>query len=234
MEQPDNSGQPIGSASEVVHDLDKAVEFILKDTKQTRLSIVSHSRGGIVSGLYAETYPEKVAKLVFFAPIIERKNIFLDPIIRTLRIKKPNVLYLDITPEDRINGFNKEVPNGFDPVLEQEVLDGWGEKWLASDATKNHSPSDSIRVPAGFRSDFYNTWTGNGHVNYDQIKAPTLIIRGAWDTYSTERDAKYMLKELTIAQTEYFVIANATHAAHLEKNRFSLFRKTSQFIREDN
>jgi len=58
-----------------------------------------------------------------------------------------------------------------------------------------------------------------------------LLVRGEWDSYSTDADAKWLFDSLKHAPVKRDVkIARGTHVMHFEENRFDLYEETRAFL----
>ena len=59
----------------------------------------------------------------------------------------------------------------------------------------------------------------------------SCCIRGEWDSYCTDADARWLFDALTASpQRRDVKIARATHLMHLEENRYALYRETQAFL----
>jgi len=239
MQTSSAHGEQLGKAPSAAADIEAAVAYIQNHTAAKRVSLVSHSRGGIVAGLYASQYPENIEKLVFFAPLIERQNSLTDSVVRFFNIGRPDkVAYRDLDVSERLASFENDVPQGKSSVLASEMATAWPRLWLASDgsyegALQPQPATGSVRAPAGYEDDFYNSWTGHGYVDFSKILSPTLIIRGSWDSITAAKDTAHMMKRLTATPFKKLVtIADATHVAHLEQGRFQLYSATADFLKK--
>jgi len=75
---------------------------------------------------------------------------------------------------------------------------------------------------------------GHGELAYDPalMRAPLAIIRGEWDSYSTDADASWLFDRLTASPLRRDIkIARATHLMHLEENRYALYCEAETFLR---
>ena len=63
-----------------------------------------------------------------------------------------------------------------------------------------------------------------------QILAPTLIVRGAWDSVSNDRDADWLLSRVSAPIRKDVKIAKGTHLMHLEHSRDALFATVRGFL----
>ena len=58
-----------------------------------------------------------------------------------------------------------------------------------------------------------------------------MLIRGAWDSYCTDADARWLCDAMAASPLRRDVkIARATHLMHLEENRIALYREAQAFL----
>jgi pimeloyl-ACP methyl ester carboxylesterase len=188
-----------------------------------RVSLLAHSWGTLVAGLAAAARPDVVDRLALFGPITRR-----EPGRRT----GPHGLggWYPLTAREQHDRFVGDVPAGLSPVLTRE-FDRWARDWLATDPTAAARRPASVRVPAGPSADIAAAWSG--HLPYDPagVQAPTLVVRGAWDSRTTDADAAWLLGALTRAPLRRHVkIRRGTHLLHLEAGRHALHRETAAFL----
>lgn len=218
-----SEGKPQGRAMEIYKDIDLAVNHILEQTGKTKVNLIAHSWGGSVGALYATKYPEKVAKLVLFAAITERQD--------STGYTTPTSIFEVMTPEQRVKDMRLLTPKGKECRLEPEVFNEWGDMWLGSDPLAKKLNAGSVRFPAGFDPDVEDMLHGKSYYDPAAIKAPTLIIRGEWDTYPDNTDADGLFRSLeNVPYKKYVVIEKGTHVMHLEKSRFRLYDEVLHFL----
>ncbi len=218
-------GDGLGKAEEVYLDVDRAVDFILRTTGKSKVYLIGHSWGGSVAALYASRYPAKIARLVLYASITGRQG-------HENAVKEQR--YVELAPDRRVDMMRSLTPSGEECQLEPEMRYRWGADWLASDSISAHRDAGTVRFPAGYQSDVQNLLNGHSYYNAADIMAPTLVIRGHWDSYPNDDDAKKLYRELTVAEKKYVVIDRGTHVIHLEKQRPRLYDEVYQFLKERN
>lgn len=106
--------------------------------------------------------------------------------------------------------------------------------YLASDPSSGSRDPASVLVPNGPSADIDDAWSG--HLPYDpaRITAPTLIVRGAWETVTTDADARWLYDALRSAPLKRDVkIDRGTHVMHLEASRRQLYREVAAFLTAD-
>jgi pimeloyl-ACP methyl ester carboxylesterase len=174
--------------------------------------------------LYAEKFPNKIAKLVLFAAITVRNE--------NTEIGKIEKAYETLTPGQRINSMKNLTPTGEECQLEQEMFAGWGKAWLQSDSLSFQNNSGTVKFPAGPSVDVQNLLHNKVYYNAENISVPVLIIRGEWDEYPNNADAGSLLTSLKKSPyKKYIVIKKGTHVMHLEKSRHQLYDETLRFLR---
>jgi pimeloyl-ACP methyl ester carboxylesterase len=133
FERPAEDVAPLGRAADASLQLEQAFRFIRARHGVVRLSIIAHSWGTIVSGLFAGRHPNEVDRMVFFGPIARR-----DPPAE--RVSLPGWRLISL--KDQWDRFTETVPEGEAPVLLRRHFDEWGEAYLDID------PDSRARSPA--------------------------------------------------------------------------------------
>ena len=212
-----NAGAALGRAPEAAEQIERAVRFILSETGAKRVSIIAHSWGTIVAGRFAGLHPEIVGRLVLFGPIAERN---------LPRSDEEETPWQYVTVAQQHARFIRDVPAGHPQVLVERDFPRWAETYLDSDPTSRERKPPSVQTPAGPGADVADAWSG--HLPYDpsRVTAPTLLIRGEWDSSSTDADIAWLEKSLSRSPLVLDVkVRRATHLMHLEAGRKELYAK---------
>lgn len=213
----------LGQAATAAAQLEKAVHYICDYHHVAALSIIAHSWGTIPVGLFAGKFPQRLNRLVFFAPITYRMP-------HTEPITYPAWRY--VTLADQWQRFTDDVPPGEAAVLNRIDFDKWGEHYLDSDQESRQRSPASVKVPCGPWQDISFAWDGQFAYNPGFIRAPVGIIRGEWDQASTATDVRWIFDSLTASPIKRLVtISRATHLMHLETSRFALYQEAETFLR---
>jgi len=221
------AGKSLGQAEDVYLDIDKAVNFILEITGKEKVHLIAHSWGSTVAALYASLFPQKIDRLVLFAPITVRTD--------TAHYSSSGTMYELMTPEARVKGMVSLTPKGKVSMTEPEVLHSWGNAWLESDPLAKIFNDGFVRFPSGANNDILDLSHGMAYYNPAAIQSPTLIIRGEWDRYPNNSDAEQLFKSLENApHKKYVVIEKGTHVMHLEKSRTKLYTEVINFLQTEN
>jgi pimeloyl-ACP methyl ester carboxylesterase len=217
---------PLGSVLDASQQIAAVVDFICTTARIEKISVLAHSRGTIAAGLYATRSPQRIDRLVFFAPITRR---------RSNEVPLPSSLgaHTLVTLEAQWSRFTEDVPHDHAPVLLKRHFEIWGEAYLKTDPRSASRAPPAVRIPLGATADIYSAWHGN--LGYDPrgIRSPIRIVRGEWDSLCSDADAHGLLQELSDAPIKQDVkIPAGTHLLHLEENRFALYRATRDFLSE--
>jgi pimeloyl-ACP methyl ester carboxylesterase len=223
MSMTSNIGMPLGTASEIYKDVEIAVNYICENGAG-KVHIIAHSWGGLVASIYTSLFPARVQSLVLFASVTPLQHSFAS-------IDTPAVMYEGMTPDQRVSAMESLTPKGKICQLEPEVFSKWKSAWLASDPLALKDKNREVHFPAGYASDLYELERGKFLFDPKKITVPTLLIRGAWDTYPDEKNYKQLAAALSNAPLKkYVVIPNATHVMHLEKARIILYQQVLLFL----
>ena len=222
MAQPANDAPPLGRAGDASRQLEAAICFIRNRQRADRISIIAHSWGSIVCGRLAGRCPGLIDRLVFFGPITWRARA-ADP------VGLPGWHLISL--EDQWSRFTKTVPRDADPVLLRRHFDEWRERYLDSDpASRTRSPA-AVKVPSGAFQDIFDAWAGELAYDPGLVCSPVAIIRGEWDAYCTDADARWLFDALIASPEKRDVkISRGTHLMHLEAQRHALYRESIAFL----
>jgi len=213
---------PLGRADDASRQLERAVRFICAHHRVSRISLIAHSWGSIVSGRFAGEHPRLVERLVFFGPIACRARRTDPQRLQGWRL---------ISLKDQWDRFVADVPPGEPPVSAKHHFDEWGEAYLDIDPESRTRLPHAVKTPSGAFQDIYDAWAGELAYDPALVRAPVSIIRGEWDDMCTEDDAKWLFNALKSSPIRRTVtIGRGTHLMHLEESRYALYRETEAFL----
>ncbi|MBN9007999.1 MAG: alpha/beta hydrolase [Rhizobiales bacterium] len=223
MSEPAAGNKPLGRTPDAVPQIAAVVEHIRRETGGERVHLVAHSWGTMAAGAYAAAFPESVARLVMFGPIVQRSMVGLP---------KPDAIgaWRHLSVAEQLARFVEDVPPDHPPVLIEPDLALWGPAWLATDAEASTRSPHAVKVPNGPLAD--NIAALSGQLAYDpnRVSAPTLVVRGAWDNLCQNPDAAWLMSRLGAQEKANVVIPAATHLMHLERGRDGLFAATADWL----
>jgi pimeloyl-ACP methyl ester carboxylesterase len=213
---------PLGRADDASLQLEQAIRFICAHNRVSRVSLVAHSWGSIVSGRFAGEHPRLVDRLVFFGPIAWRAR-------RTDPQRLPGWRLISL--KEQWDRFVADVPPGEPPVLAKHHFDEWGEAYLDIDPESRTRLPHAVKTPSGAFQDIYDAWAGELGYEPALVRAPVSIVRGEWDGMCTEDDAKWLFNALKSSPIRRIVtVSRGTHLMHLEESRYALYRETEAFL----
>jgi pimeloyl-ACP methyl ester carboxylesterase len=212
---------PLGRAEEASRQLEAAVRFIRARHRRGSFGIIAHSWGTIVSGRLAARCPELIDRLVFFGPITRRPRS-KDPV----RLPAWRLISL----KDQWDRFTETVPDGAAPVLSRRHFADWGERYLDIDPESRTRAPAAVKVPSGAFQDIFDAWAGELAYEPRLLRAPVAIIRGEWDAYCTDEDARWLFDALGSPNKRDIKISRGTHLMHLETMRYALYRESIAFL----
>ena len=116
-------------------------------------------------------------------------------------------------------------------MLLRRHFDEWGKRYLDSDpASRTRSPA-AVKVPSGAFQDIFDARAGELAYDPGLVRAPVAIIRGEWDAYCTDTDARWLFGALNASPERRDIkISRGTHLMHLETMRQALYRESIAFL----
>lgn len=225
---------PLGEAEELVPDIERAVDYIVKKTGVSKITLIATSRGAIPTGYYVTQHPEKVERVVFNSPIVRRDNTPEEVIKGIFGFAgRPTLPYYDISTAQRLSMLADDRPKNTALQLEPYFVAHWPSDFSKESLSesKESNAAASVRVPGGFAVDIYDAWHGK-YWNPEKVTVPVLIVRGDYDRVLTPAsDAQWLYDKLIAAPSKrYVLIDKGTHAMLFEKKRFELYREVQLFL----
>lgn len=226
---PADSDRPVGRMADVLPQLHRVVAAIRARNGDRPVALVAHSWGASVAACYASRYPRDVSALVLFAPIVPRAP-HPAPVPAPAAAPLPDHYPVSIWSQYR--RFVEDVPRGQAQVLGEAHFQAWSQAYLATDCTAATRSPPAVWTPAGPMADVRAWWSGEWLYEPARVLAPTLLVRGEWDSLCTDTDAATLLGALGSLRKVDCRIERATHLMHLEDQRTALYRHTNQFLQQ--
>jgi pimeloyl-ACP methyl ester carboxylesterase len=221
MREPASRHPPLGRASDAANQIAAVLALIRRETGRPRTSLVAHSWGSMPAARAAIAEPDRVDRLVLFAPIVRR----------TAKPAAPSLpAWRDVTVEAQHARFIEDVPEVHAPVL--VAYDRWAPAYLASDPDSATRTPPAVRIPNGPSADNAEAWAGRLAWNPAELIRPLAIVRGAWDSLCTDADAGWLLATATSASERLDTKLDAsTHLMHLETGRRVLYETVGRTLK---
>lgn len=221
MDQPPDANAPFADTKDALRDISAVVNFIAKRRGVARINLLGWSWGTALMAGYAAESPEKVEKLVLFAPMW---HPWRAPKYRgAYRTTNLNFRSAAGIPRERL-----------DEIWPLDWFNKWRDATLATDAAGAARSPAVIRAPNGVLKDMAELWAA-GRSTYDPaaIRAPTLLVVGEWDNITPPAMAQELFKRLTGAKYKrLIVLSEGSHQVLLQKNRMHLIREVQNFLEE--
>lgn len=119
-------------------------------------------------------------------------------------------------------------------MLLRRHFDEWGERYLDCDPESRTRSPAAVKVPSGAFQDIFDAWAGALAYDPGLVRTPVAIVRGEWDAYCTDADARWLLYALKSSTDRRDIkIGRGTHLMHLEAMRTALYRESIAFLNGD-
>ena len=105
-------------------------------------------------------------------------------------------------------------------------FEAWRDAMLASDP-KAGELGGMFRAPTGRLVDQFRA---NPQFDAAKITVPTLVIRGALDTFATREDNQVLTEELGSTVKQYVEIPHASHMIPYEKANMQFYKAVTDFL----
>lgn len=207
MAAPAQGKPPAVRAEAATRDLAAAIAYARKRSQVAKVDLFGWSWGCVVSGLYAGSHPERVRRLILYAPIYDR------------RLPKRHRTTGAWRTADKA-----EILGYFDVKREERAV--WVEH---IDAMFRFAGGDQLRLPNGPYRDIYGDdapiWSAS------KIVAPTLVIRGDRDPASLRAPVGRLFDALVNAPAKRLVeVGGASHFLMRERGYQQLHAIVLDFL----
>jgi pimeloyl-ACP methyl ester carboxylesterase len=225
-----NTAGPAGRMIDAVSQIHRVITLIRQKNGNKPVFLVSHSWGASTAIRYAGQYPENVKGLVVFAPVVTRTpSAPAQPAPASSAAPSPPSVY-PLSVLSQYRRFVEDVPKGQPQVLNEAHFLQWANAYLATDKTAVERTPPTVITPFGPVADIMAMWSGQNLYDAALVKAPTLLIRGAWDSLCTDADATKLMGQLGGSEKMGIKIERATHLMHLESERLKLHTEVNIFL----
>jgi pimeloyl-ACP methyl ester carboxylesterase len=193
-------------------DLAAGSEYILKQTGAKQLLLYGISSGALKAGLFAQMYPERVAKIALDAFVWTGEG---SPTLEQRRKKLPEFLARNRRDIDRAfvhSIFQRDHPG----TADEHTINAFADAILSLD--------DSM--PTGTYVDMCSRLP---LVDPKAIHAPCIILRGEYDGIASLDDLIEFYKLLPNMNKQFSVMAGISHASFQQKNYMMVYHLLHSF-----
>jgi alpha-beta hydrolase superfamily lysophospholipase len=235
MNAPPQAHPPFARLADAVRDVESAVAFIVAREQAQAVDLVGFSWGTVVAACYATISPHRVGRLALYAPLYAEVNDIWrarigDPGDRC-RIDPAIGAYRFVTRADVIQRWDNDIgPGDIDARRDRDLPDVIFATFAALDPESGRHKPPAFRSPTGALADLVSVFNGQPLYDPARITMPTLLVRGADDTTSTDSDSKRLLDAIASPNKAYRVIAPGSHFLCVEKNRAQLYECLRRFL----
>lgn len=170
-----------------------------------KIDLLGWSFGTVTTSKFAAKYPEKVRKLILYAPIFNG--------LGAAKVEKP---FNENTWENAADDFQK-LNNG---EIDTKMI----ELAVANTFLSNCWKYDKNSSPNGWRVEIL-TDKSNRLIDIENVKCPVLIIEGTKDAYINRAALADAVKNLS-PDSEFVEFAGGSHVIMMEKPFYKKFRDT--------
>lgn len=220
--RPSDADTIPGRTPEVQAQIMRAANFIQEKTGHSKVAIIAHSWGTIPAGAFAANNPERVSALLLFGPIAARPGaLTLDDLTPT-RV---------VTIDDQHAKFVQDTPPDHAPVLDETAFGKWAARYLATDPASGTRDPGAVEVPSGPIADVRMAWSGKYPYDPAALQTRTLVLRGAWDRFVTDRDANWFRNAFSnVTDFTDIKLPAGGHLMHLETGRDKVWQAARAFL----
>ncbi|MBN9560972.1 MAG: alpha/beta hydrolase [Alphaproteobacteria bacterium] len=229
MDAPAEANPPFADTASARRDVDVVVEHIRRERSVSRVVLISWSWGCAIMGSYAAAHPDKVEKLVQFAPGWLREAP--SPTDQGGRLGAWRAVTREDARKRWLNGVPESKRNDLIPA---GWFDAWADATFATDPIGAAQTPPVLRAPNGVVQDSREFWAA-GRPLYDpaRITAPTMIVVGEWDHDTPPTMAQALFARLVnTPRKRLAMIGEATHTVLMERNRMELFEQVQLFLED--
>jgi pimeloyl-ACP methyl ester carboxylesterase len=194
-------------------DLEAGSEYVLRNSKHSKLLVYGISSGALKAALFAQRRPERVARLALDAFVWTGEG---SPTLAERRKRLPEFQAKNRRPIDRAfvrSIFNRDHPG----TADEATVEAFADAILALD--------DS--VPTGTYVDMCSKLP---LVDPEKIGVPTLIMRGEYDGIAGIDDLLAFYRRLPNADKQFTVMAGISHASFQQKNYLMVYHILHSFF----
>jgi len=240
MDEPPAKNQPVTRSYLALRDIEAMVNHIKARRGVAKVTLIGWSWGAMMAGYYASLHSENVNKIVLYAPLYNFNNhTNLGPGSAVQDKRKPSQFnfalgaYRLASESANTGRWNGEIPvENKDEYREAAVPVEFWKECMATDPTSATRNPPSLRAPNGVLEDSFYQATGRPLWNAANIYVPTLLIAGAYDTWSYPEDREGLMRDLVHSPVKRStLIPDATHFVLFEKNRHTFFEEILKFVK---
>lgn len=201
-------------------DIDAAINFIRAREKNSAVALIGWSQGATRSLSYVLHYPNKVNRLILFAPAYGRDW----PLTQAAPYELTRLMGAQ-TQAEFTKGWNKQI--GCKQQVDDAIRPIIWREMLASD-------KQGARWGSGIRRAPEQDWRwGFNRSTAASIHMPTLLISGEFDTQVPATTVRELYADLASPQKVLLELGCSSHFAAWETNHHLLFKASAEWLQQN-
>jgi pimeloyl-ACP methyl ester carboxylesterase len=235
VEAPAADHAPFPRLAQAVEDIGAAVDAIRERERVEAIDLLGFSWGTVTSCAFAAAHAAAISRLALYAPLYgERNALWLGRIAEPgapTRLMAGIGAYRLMTQAALLARWNEDLGGG-DPARYREpgVAEAVFAQFAALDPGTRAGADAAFRCPAGALADLVSVFNGRPLNDASALTMPTMLVRGADDSTSTDSDARALLAAIPARDKRYCVIDPGSHFLLLERNRHRLVEALRDFL----
>ena len=234
MDEAPDRHPPFADAAAAVEDIATAVTFILGQHGARRLDLVGFSWGTITSACFAGENPDKVARLVLYAPLYSHTRPIWVGAEKNAPGEQPRLgAYRLISEAGIVARWDADLPAGQASRFRDDTIAP-----MLFDAVAAFDPRAQSRSPPAFRcpngalKDLVQVLAGQRLFEPAKLTMPVLLVRGEHDLTSIDADVRRLLSLIPSPVKHYKMITPGSHFLCIERNREVLYEELTKFLND--
>jgi pimeloyl-ACP methyl ester carboxylesterase len=191
------------------------VEYITKLRGVSKVDLLGWSAGTQRAGLYVMQHPERIGKLILYAPAWRATAEYRERVRKKIENGGKPLGQYRINTEAAARSDFVEGELAHDPQFEEDVVALYAKEALQTDPQSPNGFVDYVNFPI---------------LDPHRITVPTLIIFGEYDYFAKEEDLLPFFSQLGTRDKQFVVLPHGGHALLLEKDHRRFQREVVSFF----
>jgi pimeloyl-ACP methyl ester carboxylesterase len=222
------------SGEQAVRDVLHVTQMLAERTQHARIALVGGSWGSITAARCVISQSAWFDRLALLAPLFASINELWLKSLRDpqqpQRINPQLGGYRRVSLADLLSRWDPEIPDGHvemrrDPVVVHAML----QAELAADPQSQHG---SFRVPNGTLHDLFEVFNGRALYAPENIRLPSLLVRGGDDQTSSAADAAKLYQALGSQHKQLVTLPHCGHFMQAERSAPKLHQLLLSFLNQ--
>jgi pimeloyl-ACP methyl ester carboxylesterase len=196
-------------------DIGAAVEYITKLRGVSKVDLLGWSAGTQRAGLYAMQHPERVGKLILYAPQWKGTDEYHEQLRKRIDNGGKPLGQYRINTEAAARSDFSEGELAHDPQFEEDVVALYAREALQTDPQSPNAFVEHVNLPV---------------LDPLQITVPTMIIFGEYDYYAKVEDLLPFFSQLKTRDKRFVLLPHGGHALMLEKDHRRFQQEVLSFL----